>query len=209
MFENQTPVSCTESACRQHILLSFETIELHADTGCHTDPAGQHECKQKGGEDADFLSKMQLEERCDDHERHIVQHIADTLHDHVNCAAVVAFNCAVNAANEEVDRRNDNGEQEAQTSAGSKADENVLTISVGAEEEGGNLTVEITEVFVIIHTQAITALVFGSIGVPFVSGFSAVVAFNTKTVIVCTVRIVDDQIIGDRIAAFIQNRCTG
>ena len=98
---------------------------------------------------------MQLEQRRHDHERHAAEHVAHAFHDHVDRAAVIALDGAVNRADEQVDERNADGQYEAEARAGRQTGQDVLTAGVRAEHKGRLHAVAILEVIVHAHAHDI------------------------------------------------------
>ena len=146
---------------------------------------------------------MQLEQRRRDDEGDVGEDVGDSLHRHVNRAAVVALDRAVERADDHVDRGDEKGENDGKARADADGHEQILAHGVRAEDVEGLVAVEIPVIVVVAHAALHGAGLGGGVGV------AAVVAGNADAVVlragVGGIRGVD----GDEIALLVQLRGAG
>ena len=187
--EDQTLVAGAKSPGGQDVLLVLETVELGTHAVSDTDPAGEHEGKQKADQGTDLICQMHLEQGHHHQEGNGGQHVGDTLQNQVHRAAVVAFNGAVNDTDDEVQHGYGDGQQEGQTGRIAQAGEDILTMLVGTQQMVGIEAVGVVIVFFVENAAAVSGLVLDRVGVPGLAVGSAIVSFDSLGVIFGSVGI--------------------
>jgi len=113
----------------------------------HADPARDHQGEDDGG---DALRQDQSQQRHDDQGRDAVQDLGDSLHDHVDLAAEVAGDQAVDHADEDIDQHGGQGDQQRDAGALPDAGEQVAALGVGAEP-----VVDVAEALLLVDVDAL------------------------------------------------------